>query len=442
MANLQTNHRPPDTATNHAAEAGAARATQPEPDLLDLLGEASPETPTQPKRKWWLLAVALLLALAGAGYFIRRNGTTAAVEFKTAAVTRGDIIQSVTANGQIAPIKTVTVGSQVSGIITKLLVDYNSPVTNGQIVAQIDPSTYEQSLVQAEADMANAKAALSLAQLNYNRNKELLAANALPKADYESTEVALEQAQATVKSREAALKKAQVDLERTTIYSPIDGTVITRAVDVGQTVAASLNAPTLFTIAQDLRQMHIEAAVSEADIGGVTEGQRVNFTVDAYPNHIFNGLITQVRYEASTNQNVVNYTTIVDVNNDDLRLRPGMTANATIITAQRQNVLRLPNAALRFKPAETTEAGDNANQITKSAHGNKTVYVLDKSHGPSSTPQPVAVTTDISDGSWTEIASGVTEGELVAIGTTQGGATVTVASGNRNPFSGGMRVTR
>lgn len=428
------------TATNHATTE-ASPLPAPEPDLLDLLGETSAEAPPRPRRKWWFWAIGLLLTLATTGYFIRRGSTTAIAEYKTTPVTRGDITQSVTANGQITPIKTVTVGSQVSGIITKILVDFNSSVTKGQVVAQIDPSTYEQSLIQAEADMANDKAALSLAQLNHDRNKELLAANALPKADYESSAVALEQAQATVKSREAALKKAQVDLERTIIYSPIDGTVITRAVDVGQTVAASMNTPTLFTIAQDLKQMNIEAAVSEADIGGVTEGQSVNFTVDAYPNRTFSGLITQVRYAASTNENVVNYTTIVAVNNDDLRLRPGMTANATIITAQRKDVLRIPNAALRFKPAATAMPQGPPKPETTSSHGAmQTVYLVDQANG-TSPPRATEITTGISDSSWTEVVSGAREGEQVATGTMQSGTPASLA-GTSNPFSGGRRPPR
>lgn len=433
MTNLQSNDRRPASAANHAPSS-VAPPSPPTDDILDLLGEMTTEAPKKSPRKWWFIAALLVLLLLTAGYFIKRRESATVAGYKTSAVTRGDIIQSVTANGQITPIKTVTVGSQVSGIITKILVDYNSPVTNGQVIAQIDPSTYEQSLVQAEADMANAKAALSLAQLNHARNKELLAANALPKADYESTAVALDQANATVKSREAALKKAQVDLERTTIYSPIDGTVITRAVDVGQTVAASLNAPTLFTIAQDLKQMNIEAAVSEADVGGVTEGQTVNFTVDAYPNRTFTGLITQVRYEATTNQNVVNYTTIVSVNNDDLRLRPGMTANATIITAQRKDVLRIPNAALRFKPAEAASAESSSTAEAKPTHNaTKTVYVVDKSNN-ASPPRATEINTGISDSLWTEVVSGVRDGEFVATGTAQSGDASKMASAS-NPFS-------
>ncbi len=441
MSNMQTNDRmTAPTATNHATIEASPLAAS-ENDLLDLLGETATEAPAQPRRRWWLWATGLLLVLAIAGCFIRRGSATTITQYKTTSVTRGDITQSVTANGQITPIKTVTVGSQVSGIITKILVDFNSSVTNGQIIAQIDPSTYEQSLIQAEADMANANAALSLAQLNHERNKELLAANALPKADYESTAVALEQAQATVKSREAALKKAQVDLERTVIYSPIDGTIITRAVDVGQTVAASMSTPTLFTIAQDLKQMNIEAAVSEADIGGVTEGQAVKFTVDAYPNRTFSGQVTQVRYAASTNENVVNYTTIVAVNNDDLHLRPGMTANATIITAQRKDVLRIPNAALRFKPVAAAISQGLSKPETTSSHGaTQTIYVVDQANG-TSTPRATEITTGISDSSWTEVVSGAREGEQVATGTMQSGTTASSA-GTSNPFSSSMRPPR
>jgi HlyD family secretion protein len=229
-------------------------------------------------------------------------------------------------------------------------VDFNSRVTNGQVIARIDPSTYDQVITQSEAELANVKAALELAELNQRRNLGLFTNGLVPAADYDKSVVELHQAQATVKMREAVLKKGQVDLERTTILSPIDGIVISRNVDVGQTVAASFNTPTLFTIANDLRNMRIEAMVSEADVGGVTEGQRVTFTVDAFPGRPFRGHVTQVRFAPVTNQNVVTYTTVVEVNNDELKLRPGMTANTQIITAERKDALKIPNAALRFRP--------------------------------------------------------------------------------------------
>lgn len=298
----------------------------------------------------------LILLLAGGGFagwrWYAQKPSNTAPDYKTITVAKGDITQMVTANGQLNPVKNVTVGSQVSGIITDIKVDYNSLVTNGQVIAQIDPSTYQQNITQSEAELANALAGLELAQLNHKRAAELKKAELIPAAEFDSTLVALHQAEAVVRLRQAALKKTQVDLERATIYSPIDGIVISRVVDVGQTVAASFNAPTLFSIANDLRNMRIEAMVSEADVGGVQEGQRVNFTVEAFAGRQFRGEVTQVRFAPVTNQNVVNYTCVVNVDNSDLKLRPGMTANASIITAQRREVLRIPNSALRFRPPE------------------------------------------------------------------------------------------
>ncbi|MFN7141175.1 MAG: efflux RND transporter periplasmic adaptor subunit, partial [Limisphaerales bacterium] len=224
------------------------RTSSTDKDLAaDPWADDTPDLPVKKRRRWPMgLLVLVVLIAGGFGFFWWRGKASATpTTYRTASVSRGDITQSVTANGQITAVKTVEVGSQVSGMITELLVDYNSRVTNGQVIAQLDPSTYQQLLVQAEADLANARAALSLAQMNYRRAKDLFAAEAVSRADYEKAEVDLQQAQASMKSREAQLKKVQVDLERTTIYSPIDGIVISRAVDVGQTVAASLNAPTL-----------------------------------------------------------------------------------------------------------------------------------------------------------------------------------------------------
>jgi HlyD family secretion protein len=295
-----------------------------------------------------------LIVLLGAGFFAWRwyegRSKETAIEYKTAPVARADVTQAVTANGQINAVKNVAVGSQVSGIITDIKVDFNSRVTNGQVIAQIDPSTYQQNITQAEAELSNAAAGLELAQVNWKRAQVLRTNNLIPEADYDQALANLHQGEAVVKTRQASLNKAKVDLERATIYAPIDGVVISRVVDVGQTVAASFNAPTLFTIANDLRQMRIEAMVSEADVGGVEEGQQVTFTVDAFPGRKFRGEVTQVRYAPVTNQNVVNYTTVVDVNNADLKLRPGMTANASILIADHKNVLRIPNSALRFRP--------------------------------------------------------------------------------------------
>lgn len=299
---------------------------------------------------FWLLAV---LAVGGAGWWVERdvvngNGTA---QYKTIPLERGEIVQTVTANGALGAVQTVTVGSEVSGKIVELLVDFNSTVTNGQMLARLDASTYQRQLEQAQAELESSQASLKLAEANFKRAKELIDLNLVSQADYDQVQASLAQAKAALRMKDASLSKVQVDLEKTTIFSPMDGVVISRAVDVGQTVAASLNAPTLFTLAQDLRKMRIEAQISEADVGGVAEGQAVTFTVDAYPAHTFTGTVSQVRFEPVIVQNVVNYIAIVDVDNADLKLRPGMTANASVVTARRDNVLRLPNSALRFRPA-------------------------------------------------------------------------------------------
>jgi HlyD family secretion protein len=306
------------------------------------------------KSGWWrwLLLLLVVGAAAGGWKYYRSRAKDTTPDFKTTVLARSEITQAVTATGQINPVKNVQVGSQISGIIKETFVDFNSTVTNGQVIAQIDPSTHEQNVTQAEAELANAKAAEELAQLNHRRAKNLFDNGLITVQDHEKSLVELHQAEAVVRMREAALRKSKVDLERTTIYAPINGVVIVRNVDVGQTVAASFNTPTLFQIANDLAKMQIEAMVSEADVGGVEVGQKVTFSVDAFPTRQFEGQVKQVRYAPITNQNVVNYTTIVEVNNADLKLRPGMTANASIVTAQRRNALRLPNAALRFRPPE------------------------------------------------------------------------------------------
>ncbi len=317
------------------------------------------------KKLIWLI---LVVGLAGGGWWyfkLRKPSVSGPVAYRTNVVSRGDITQSVTANGSLNAVRTVTVGSQISGIITEIAVDFNSKVKEGDVLAKIDPSTYERALAQEEASLSSAKAGLELAEFNFKRAKSLFAAKLISEAEYQQTEVALHQAQAQVKVQEAMRERAKVDLDRTTIYAPIPGVVISRAVDAGQTVAASFNTPTMFQIANDLTKMQIEALVSEADVGGIEEGQKVNFTVDAFPNRQFNGRVRQIRYAPVTNQNVVSYTTVVEVNNADLKLRPGMTANASIVTASRTNVLKIPNAALRFRPSDPSVVGSTNNSVAK-----------------------------------------------------------------------------
>ncbi|MDD3178983.1 MAG: efflux RND transporter periplasmic adaptor subunit [Opitutaceae bacterium] len=299
------------------------------------------------------LAPWFVLVLAAAAVFIwwRRTGTSTAatLTYRTATVRRGDVTQTVTGSGTLSALTTVDVGTQVSGQIWKIYADYNDTVQEGQLLAEIEPSTYEARLFQAEADLLSTQAALGLKQLNVKRATELLAKTLVSQADFDQAAAELRQQDATAKKAEAAVKSARVDLERCRIYSPVNGVVLKRAIDVGQTVQASFSAPVLFTIAQDLRQMEISASISEADIGNVEAGQSVTFTVDAFPGRTFEGRVRQVRNDSTISNNVVTYPTIVSADNADLKLRPGMTANIDITTSRRTNVLRVPNAALRFK---------------------------------------------------------------------------------------------
>ncbi|MBL9136416.1 MAG: efflux RND transporter periplasmic adaptor subunit [Verrucomicrobiales bacterium] len=298
----------------------------------------------------WIIILALIGGGAYAGYRYWNKPAQGEADYQTAKVSRGDVIQSVTANGSLTPVRLVEVGSQISGVITDIKVDFNSQVKEGDLVAQIDPATYERALIQSEAELANAEAAMELTQLNYDRAIGLNDANLISKSEFDQARIALNQAKAAVKTRQANVDRAKVDLARTRIYAPMDGVVMNRKVEAGQTVAASMNAPVLFIIANDLTKMRIEAAVAEADVGGVEEGQTVDFTVDAFPGRSFEGKVQQVRFAGTTNQNVVSYTTVVSVENRDLKLRPGMTANAKIITAARRAVLKIPASALRFRP--------------------------------------------------------------------------------------------
>jgi HlyD family secretion protein len=302
-------------------------------------------------KKWTIVIVAAGAVIAGGVWYFKGDHSDAP-QYQTVLVARGDLIQVVTATGTLNPVTNVTVGSQVSGIIQKLYADWNSPVKANQVVAQLDPATYKASVAQAEGDLANSKANLELNEVQAKRSTKLFKDNLISESDNDTAMANLHQAQAMIQIKQASLDNAKVNLSRCTIYSPVDGTVISRNVDVGQTVAASLSAPTLFVIANDLAQMQIDANVSEADIGNIEEGQPVTFTVDAFPDRKFTGRVMQIRNSPTTVQNVVTYDTVIGVGNPDLKLRPGMTANASIITAQRSGVLKIPNAALRFRPQE------------------------------------------------------------------------------------------
>ncbi len=300
-----------------------------------------------------IITLAVLVAAGvGAWYYFRSSGDKTP-EYSTAKVSRGDVQQVVTATGGLEAVTSVDVSSQISGLIVEISVDYNSPVKKGQILAKLDPATYESRLSSAKAQLANTSANFNLIKLNTERSRNLRKQNLVSQAELDQAEAQLAQSQAQVQIQQAAVDTAGVDLARCTIYSPIDGIVIDRIALVGKTVSASTSAPTLFTIANDLSQMQISAAVAEADIGNIEDKQNVNFTVDAYPSRQFRGRISQIRNAPKTSSNVVTYETIIDVRNEDLKLKPGMTANVSIIIAQRNGTLKVGNNALRVRIPES-----------------------------------------------------------------------------------------
>jgi len=309
-----------------------------------------------------LIIVIAVVAAAAVGWRVWSNHAESTPEYTTTTVGRGDVIQVVTATGTLQSPTSVDVSSQVSGLINKLYVDYNTPVKTGQVLAELDPATYNSKLQQAQAQLANSKANYGLMRVNAERTRELRQKGLVAQQDLDTAEAQLLQAEAQMQIQQANVDSAKVDLSRCTIYAPIDGMVIDRQCDIGKTVAASLNAPTLFTIANDLSQMQIDAAVAESDIGSLAEGQDVTFGVDAFPTRQFTGKVVQIRNAPKTVSNVVTYDVIIQVRNENLRLKPGMTANVSFIIERATNSVRLANSALRVRipeellPKRTPEA--------------------------------------------------------------------------------------
>jgi HlyD family secretion protein len=392
----------------------------------------------------WIVAIVGLLIIA---FIIRQCRQGEAANYQTATVTRGPITQAVTATGTLNPVITVQVGSQVSGNIAKLFADFNSQVKAGQVVAQIDPAIFQATVTQAEGDLASAKAALELAKVTAARARELFARKTSSQADVDQAMATLHQAEANVKIKQGALDKAKADLDHCAITSPIDGVVISRSVDVGQTVAASLQAPVIFAIANDLTKMQIDSNVAEADVGVVKIDQNVDFTVDAFPMQTFRGKVVQVRNAPITVQNVVTYDTVIGVSNPELKLKPGMTANVSIAVAHRDDAVQIKNAALRYRPPDATPietrrmSGDRGGRPGGGRGGSgqegraeRTVYVLPNG---GTRPQPVQIKTGISDGIMTEVVEGLKEGDRVV--TADLTSTAAAPSPPANPFSGGPR---
>src|SRR5882672_9540144 len=332
--------------------------------------------------------IALIIVLLLVAFVVRQCRNGGAANYQTAPVTRGPLTQAVTATGTLNPVVNVQVGSQVSGNIAKLFADFNSQVKAGQTVAQIDPMLFQAAVTQAEGDVANAQAGLELAKVNATRMQQLFNQKNSSQQDLDTANANLHQAEANVKIKQGALDKAKADLDHCTITSPIDGVVISRNVDVGQTVAASLQAPVIFQIANDLAKMQIDSNVAEADVGVVQVGQDVDFTVDAFPTQTFHGKVVQVRNAPITVQNVVTYDTVIGVSNPDLKLKPGMTANVSIVIAHKDNVLQIKNAALRYRPPDATPVetrrtstsragrpGEGRSSTAQEGRAERTVYV-------------------------------------------------------------------
>ncbi len=434
---------------------------------------------TKPRSRRRILAVGgAILLVALAGFWLLRRRGPAAPRFETAAVQRGRLISRVTATGTLSALVTVQVGTQVSGRIALLNVDFNSPVKKGELIAKIDPQLFEAALEQARANYVEAKANLAKskaqaldAKRQLGRGDTLLQKQLISQAERDTLETGklaadaqVEVSAGAVEQARAALHQAEINLAYTSIISPIDGTVISRNVDVGQTVAASLQAPTLFTIAENLKKMQVDTNVAEADVGRLTPAMIATFTVDAYPNERFQGKIRQIRNAPQTVQNVVTYDAVIDVDNSDLKLKPGMTTNVTVIVAEKDDVLKVPNAALRFKPppelvqeqirvaahpgAKDAGSGQRVagrapglegrrpprpleagGEIGAPASPNeKTVWVLREGR-----PIPVSIRTGISDGTLTEVVSGpMSEGDQLITAALGGGD-------GRGPRSGGPR---
>ena len=298
----------------------------------------------------WAIVILIAGAVVAGGVWYFKKGKDDAPQYQTAAVERGELTQVVTATGTLNPVVNVTVGSQVSGIISKLNVDYNSMVKSNEVIAEIDPSTYRAAVEQATADLANARANLELQKAEAERSANLFTNKLISGSDYDTAIANLHEAEAMVQIKQASLDNSSANLGYCKIRSPVDGIVISRSIDLGQTVASSFNTPTLFQIANDLTKMQIDSSVAEADVGGIVEGQGVDFTVDAYPYRNFHGTVTQVRNSPTTVNNVVTYDCVISVDNPDYKLKPGMTANVSVVIAHREDVLTIPNSALRFHP--------------------------------------------------------------------------------------------
>lgn len=379
------------------------------------------------------LVIAAVAAIATLAVWLLSGGKKEEkITFDTAAVAPANIMNSITATGTIEPVTSVTVGTQVSGIVSKLFVDYNSVVKKGQVIAELDKTNLMSQLNTAKTQLATAQSQLNYQTANYNRYKTLFEKGLVAADDFDNAKLSYTQAKEQVVSAKEEVQRAQTNLGYATITSPIDGVVLSKSVEEGQTVAASFSTPELFTIAQDLTNMQVVADVDEADIGDVKEGERVTFTVDAYPDDTFKGEVKQVRQEATTTNNVVTYEVVISAPNADLKLKPGLTANVTIYTAERKGVLSVPSKALRFTPQKETVG---KMKIVDVANAKNKVWTIE---GNSIVAHKVNI--GMTDGTNTQIVGGIAEGTKVVTGLKVTGGEEKMpmeAQGEKSPFAPG-----
>lgn len=382
------------------------------------------------KKALVIAAVAAITALAV--WLLSGGKKEEKITFDTAAVAPANIMNSITATGTIEPVTSVTVGTQVSGIVSKLFVDYNSVVKKGQVIAELDKTNLMSQLNTAKTQLATAQSQLNYQTANYKRYKTLFEKGLVAADDFDNAKLSYTQAKEQVASAKEEVQRAQTNLSYATITSPIDGVVLSKSVEEGQTVAASFSTPELFTIAQDLTNMQVVADVDEADIGDVKEGERVSFTVDAYPDDTFEGEVKQVRQEATTTNNVVTYEVVISAPNADLKLKPGLTANVTIYTAERKGVLSVPSKALRFTPQKETVG---KMKIVDVANAKNKVWTIE---GNSIVAHKVNI--GMTDGTNTQIVSGIAEGTKVITGLNVTGGEEKMpmeSQGEKSPFAPG-----
>lgn len=383
---------------------------------------------------WLVVAVVIIVAIVA--WALSGSKKEEQISFETAAVAPANIMNSITATGTIEPVTSVTVGTQVSGIVSKLYVDYNSVVKKGQVIAELDKTNLMSQLNSAKTQLATAQSQLNYQTTNFNRYKTLYQKGLVAADDFDSAKLSYTQAKEQVAAAKEEVQRAQTNLGYATITSPIDGIVLSKSVEEGQTVAASFSTPELFTIAQDLTNMQVVADVDEADIGDVKEGERVSFTVDAYPDDTFEGTVKQVRQEATTTNNVVTYEVVISAPNADLKLKPGLTANVTIYTAERKDVLSVQSKALRFTPQKETVG--KMKIVDQTGNAKNKVWTIE---GNSIVAHNVNI--GMTDGTNTQILNGISAGVKVVTGLNVTGGeqddAQPNASSERSPFAPGPR---